>query len=183
MGQILPFRAYRRGSSRQRGRSGRWQRLWRTALDLRFALLVAVGAFVVVSLALREGAYTLWGKTSGVAVQSAFTLCSEGTRITCVIDGDTIRYGGEKIRLADINTPETAEAQCQSEAVLGERAKLRLLGWVNAGPFEIRVVNTNDRDRYGRLLRILVRDGRSVGDLLVAEGLAERWTGQRRNWC
>jgi endonuclease YncB( thermonuclease family) len=38
-----------------------------------------------------------------------------------VIDGDTIRYGGAKIRLEDIDTPETHEPRCASEAALGRR--------------------------------------------------------------
>lgn len=151
--------------------------------DLRFALLAAVIAFVAVSFVHREGVAIPWPRSHGIIAQTAFTLCSDTVKRNCVIDGDTIRFGGEKIRLADINTPETLDAQCQSEAILGERAKMRLLGWVNAGSFEIRETAGNDRDRYGRQLRLLVRDGRSVGDLLVAEGLAERWAGQRRNWC
>ena len=40
-----------------------------------------------------------------------------------------------------------------------------------------------DQDQYGRDLRIITRDGQSLGDTLVAEGLAERWQGYRRDWC
>lgn len=40
-----------------------------------------------------------------------------------------------------------------------------------------------DRDRYGRRLRVVVQHGRSVGDRLVAEGLARTWTGRREPWC
>jgi micrococcal nuclease len=29
----------------------------------------------------------------------------------------------------------------------------------------------------------VVRDGRSLGDTLIAEGLARRWSGQRMPWC
>ena len=36
---------------------------------------------------------------------------------------------------------------------------------------------------YGRKLRVVMRDGKSVGQTLVTEGLAEEWTGRRRNWC
>jgi hypothetical protein len=36
-----------------------------------------------------------------------------------------------------------------------------------------------DQGRYGRLLRIPVRDGQSVGDMLVAEGLARTRSGRR----
>ncbi len=34
-----------------------------------------------------------------------------------------------------------------------------------------------------RDLRIVSRNGRSLGDVLVSEGLAERWTGAKRDWC
>lgn len=115
-------------------------------------------------------------------ISQRFSLCGSGRRITCVVDGDTLWIGGEKIRVADINTPETAEPQCRSEAQLGERAKRRLVELVNAGPFELRQTD-RDQDRYGRSLRVLVRNGRSLGATLVAEGLAHSWDGARRSWC
>ena len=40
-----------------------------------------------------------------------------------------------------------------------------------------------DEDRYGRKLRVVVRDGWSLGETLVSEGLARRWTGRRLPWC
>jgi endonuclease YncB( thermonuclease family) len=40
-----------------------------------------------------------------------------------------------------------------------------------------------DEDRYGRKLRVVQRDGRSIADTLIAEGLARRWDGARRSWC
>ena len=40
-----------------------------------------------------------------------------------------------------------------------------------------------DEDKYGRKLRTLERAGRSLGDILVAEGLARPWGGFRRSWC
>jgi endonuclease YncB( thermonuclease family) len=67
-------------------------------------------------------------------------------------------------------------------AALGERAKGRLLELINAGPFEL-VRYDRDEDQYGRKLRIIKRDGRSIGDTLIVEGLARRWDGARRSWC
>jgi endonuclease YncB( thermonuclease family) len=99
-----------------------------------------------------------------------------------VVDGDTIRYKGEKIRLADINTPETYEARCAHERQLGERAKARLTQLLNAGPFTLEPID-RETDRYGRTLRVITRDGESLGEVLVDEGLAERWRGYRREWC
>ena len=47
----------------------------------------------------------------------------------------------------------------------------------------LQVVVGRDADRYGRKLRIVAVDGASVGETLVAEGLA-RWYGSgRRSWC
>ena len=63
---------------------------------------------------------------------AAFTLCAEAPRVNCVVDGDTFWMNGEKVRLADINAPETAQASCAEERTLGQRAKLRLLDLLNA---------------------------------------------------
>src|SRR5207253_6661314 len=65
-------------------------------------------------------------RSSGVAA-GQFTLCSKGNQAQCVLDGDTIRYAGLKIRLEDIDAPETYQYRCESELVLGKRATNRLL--------------------------------------------------------
>jgi micrococcal nuclease len=120
------------------------------------------------------------GAASG---KGTFTLCMQASQQNCVIDGDTIRYAGTKIRLEDIDTPETHEPRCASEAALGRRATRRLLELVNAGPFQLVRIGDRDEDRYGRKLRTITRNGRSVGDVLIAEGLARPWDGARRSWC
>lgn len=112
-----------------------------------------------------------------------YSLCSGSTRYHCVVDGDTLWHQGTKIRVADIDTPEVGEPKCSSEAALGAKATKRMLQLLNAGPFEIQAWPGRDEDRYGRKLRILVRGGRSLGDILVTEGLARTWTGRRQPWC
>lgn len=112
-----------------------------------------------------------------------FGLCVRAQQQTCVVDGDTIRYGGVTIRLEDIDAPETFSPKCASEAALGRRATQRLLDLMNAGPFEVVHDGGRDEDIYGRKLRIIERDGRPVTDTLVAEGLARPWDGARRSWC
>ena len=113
---------------------------------------------------------------------AAFALCAPGPHTTCVVDGDTFWLEGEKIRIADINAPETHQAGCQKEQALGEAATRRLIGLLNSGPFDLQPAD-RDRDRYGRLLRVVVRHGRSLGGQLVREGLAETWKGRRSDWC
>lgn len=99
-----------------------------------------------------------------------------------MVDGDTIWLERIKIRIADINTPETFKPDCPAEKALGDQATVRLVQLLNQGPFDLRAVD-RDEDRYGRKLRVITRGGQSLGAELVREGLAERWNGHRRNWC
>ena len=111
-----------------------------------------------------------------------FARCGAGQRVTCVVDGDTFWYRGAKVRIADINTPEVSRPACPREAALGAAATARLAELLNAGPFTL-VQWSRDRDRYGRLLRVVSRGGESLGAALIREGLAEEWKGRRGNWC
>ena len=112
-----------------------------------------------------------------------FALCAGAHRTTCVVDGDTFWLRGEKIRIADINTPETSTPACNREAALGSAATGRLIDLLNQGPFSLAAWPGRETDRYGRLLRVVTRGGRSIGDRLMAEGLAQPWRGRRGDWC
>ena len=117
-----------------------------------------------------------------ILLAATFALCAEGPRTTCVVDGDTFWLNGEKVRIADINAPETHSAGCPAEQQLGDRATWRLIALLNAGPFTLEIEG-RATDRYGRALRVVKRGGRSLGSQLVREGLAEPWRGRRSNWC
>lgn len=67
------------------------------------------------------------------------------------------------------------------EAELGERATARLVDLLNGG-FSLQDVD-RDEDKYGRKLRVVTRAEASLGETRISEGLAERWSGRRRNWC
>lgn len=114
-----------------------------------------------------------------------FARCHTGGGRNCVVDGDTIWMDGEKIRLADIDTPETHQARCPHEQQLGDRATARLQSLLNAGPVALApAANGRSHDRYGRRLAVLTRDGESLGMILVREGLARRYSGGPRDpWC
>lgn len=116
------------------------------------------------------------------SASDAFSICGSGQRITCVVDGDTFWFRGEKIRIADIDTPELSPPRCQRERELGLAAKQRLLEILNSGPLSFKTT-AREKDRFGRKLRIVYRDRHSVGDMLVAIGLARKWQGSRRSWC
>jgi endonuclease YncB( thermonuclease family) len=112
-----------------------------------------------------------------------FSSCRWFWQQNCVIDGDTIRYQGERVRLVGIDAPEIFSPKCDYELQLGRKAKARLIELLNAGPFVVRPTTGPDVDQYGRKLREVTRNGRSIGDTLVAEGVARPWRGSRLPWC
>jgi endonuclease YncB( thermonuclease family) len=176
LAKIIQFSGQQRKSSKTRRRPS-WLRNARWSLALvGVALTLWFAAELYPSATGGTGASVLRGS-------GAFVLCAGAQRQNCVVDGDTIRYGGIKIRLADIDTPEVFSPKCAAEAARGRRATERLLELLNAGPFQVVVSGDRDEDRYGRKLRTIERDGRSVGEVLIAEGLARAWDGARRSWC
>ena len=126
-----------------------------------------------------------WSSFSASAQETPhhnFAVCGL-VRRTCVVDGDTIWLEGVKIRIADIDTPEISQPQCDAEYELGIRARDRLVILLNEGEFSLAPIGNRDEDQYGRKLRVIMRGGRSLGDQLVSEGLARTWTGRREPWC
>lgn len=176
MADILDFRQARRSRTRRRRhrrqrQGGRLGALWFWLPVGLIAAWVFLGGFDAASL------------TRQVYFPGHVGLCSGAGWGDCVIDGDTIRFDGDKIRLEDIDAPETHSPRCREEAELGRRATLRLVELMNEGPVELLAYGGRDTDRYGRKLRTVSRDGWSLGDQLVAEGLARPWEGARRSWC
>ena len=80
-----------------------------------------------------------------------------------VLDGDTFRYGTERVRLRGIDTPELSEPG-------GSAAKLRLEELLRSGP--VRIV-PHGRDVYDRTVADVFVDERSVAERLRLEGYAK----------
>ena len=111
-----------------------------------------------------------------------FGSCYTGGGRNCVVDGDTFWMDGVKIRIADIDAPETHPPHCARERELGFAAAGRLQQLLNSGPVTLTSID-RDEDRYGRKLRNVQVNGSDVGDVLVGEGLARWYAGGRRPWC
>ncbi|MEM9085284.1 MAG: thermonuclease family protein [Pseudomonadota bacterium] len=106
----------------------------------------------------------------------ALSLCPDaGRRYTCVHDGDSLVYKTERLRIADIDTPEL-NGQCPYEIAKAKEARDRLLELLNERGLQFTRVGT---DRYGRTLVEMP----AVSEQLIREGLARRWKGKRENWC
>ena len=110
----------------------------------------------------------------------------DGRRIV-IIDGDTIDVSGERIRILNIDAPESFRSRCEAELKLALRTKERLAALLRAGPVAI---NRESQDRYRRTLATLsVKEG-DVGLILVRERLALPWQDGReakerrlKVWC
>ena len=87
-----------------------------------------------------------------------------------VVDGDTIVLaGGERVRLVQVDAPEPAEGECYGDEA-GE--ELRRLLPAGAEIVLERDPRLDDVDRFGRLLRYVVREELNVNLELVRRGAA-----------
>ncbi len=114
-----------------------------------------------------------------LAAATSIAVCPpSGHRHHCVVDGDTVWWNGEKIRIAEIDAPEL-HGRCDRERQLAIAARDRLVQLLGARPVTITRTGT---DRYGRTLARIGSKTGDVGERLIAEGLAVRWP-RRRGWC
>ncbi|SHL03194.1 nuclease homologue [Roseovarius marisflavi] len=120
--------------------------------------------------------------TGAMAQVKEFERCGSAKRITCVVDGDTIWFEGEKIRMMGYDTPEPITNICggQREVDLATAASDRLLQLLNENQFTI---VRDGKDKYGRTLAVVRVGGMDIGDILIAEGLARSWPDGAEFWC
>jgi micrococcal nuclease len=180
MGQVIPFRKpyhARRG----RGRKARFAPDGVMIFNLVALVFLAVW-LLPQSWIERTKPISLSASVASDTEVARFGYCHQGGGNNCVVDGDTFYYRGQKIRIADIDTPETHPPRCTEEARLGEAATRRLRELLNAGPFSLQSVD-RDEDSYGRKLRTVMRGGESLGGQLVRDGLARYYQGGRQPWC
>lgn len=174
------LRSGQRGTPRANARTSSW----RGAIT-PLTIVLPLGLFAVLfpwKAVMGEAASD--NASAPVPVSAQFALCVDGSRHTCVVDGDTIWLHGEKIRIADIDAPEISQPSCEAERIAGTRATEHLTRWLNEGAFEVHPnPDGRDTDRYGRKLRVLARSGESAVETLEAEGLATRWGDSGREWC
>lgn len=113
----------------------------------------------------------------------AFELCPPATPVaealTCIVDGDSFRLGGERIELAGIDAPEIDGAECLAELALGVRATEFLAALLNTRAWVMRRVTL---DAEGRTVARVHFGATTAGELLVSAGLA-RTAQSEADWC
>jgi endonuclease YncB( thermonuclease family) len=123
------------------------------------------------SVVVRRCATEVAADNSVVQLSAKFTICGDPRHSNCIVDGDTFWFRRQKIRMADIDAPELSPPRCADERQKGEATKQHLMGLLNAGPFALSI-GARDEDRHSRKLRIVTLEGRSLGEMLVDDGLA-----------
>lgn len=112
-------------------------------------------------------------RVMAVCVASFWTVTPASAQpvTTCTVeritDGDTIRCGGERVRLLLIDAPEV------NQGAFGEAARAFLAAVLPVGTEARLVLDVERRDRYGRLLAYAYRpDGRMVNAMMARQGFA-----------
>ena len=97
-----------------------------------------------------------------------------------VVDGDTIRVDGRSVRVMGLDAPEI-RGRCPAEISAARRAKDRMAELIAGGV----TLRRHGRDRYRRLLAVVTDSrGRDVAVVMIREGLARPYEGERRrSWC
>lgn len=114
--------------------------------------------------------------------------------LTRVIDGDTIAFQANwlpdplkkelSIRVFGVDTPEKGHrASCPSEDQRGQAATAFTKTQINAA--QKRQVILMSWDKYGgRVLGDVVLDGKSLRQMLIANGFAREYYGEAKtSWC
>ncbi|MDH4413276.1 MAG: nuclease [Rhizobium sp.] len=120
---------------------------------------------------------------TGENFSGKFYFCGTSGLDNCVMSGDTFWYRKTKIVLADIAAPRTDGAACQQERDRGFAAKVRLKDLLSSGRFDLETLKAQSAGAIPGVMRVATRDGRSLGSILVSEGLAKPRMARQQSWC
>lgn len=122
-------------------------------------------------------------KMVGAGFKGQFFYCGRSGLNNCIAESGVFWHDKTAVRLADVRVPGAESARCDAERQRGFRAKVRLRELLDAGPFDLVLSDNGDREQAGAKLRVAMRNGKSIGDQLVREGLAQPRGGNFTDWC
>jgi endonuclease YncB( thermonuclease family) len=143
------------------GRTARGPRARRRLLPSRSEIGLAA-----ISASLLIGAWSAWHGAPSVAGAAETSLTGRAS----VIDGDTIEIRGERIRILDIDAPESRQTCSRTDGAqwrCGQQAALALSDWIGQ---QTVACATTKRDKYGRWLARCAVNGQDLGEWMAAEG-------------
>lgn len=161
---------------------------WRPSLSLAVVGTLAITAVCVTLLTFERP------HSSGSTRQQSSATSPQ----LSVIDGDTVRWQGSRVRLVGFNTPEAGDrAGCPSERAKAASATARLRSLVASGNAKVELVRCacprgtegTNACNFGRHCGVLTINGRDVGHTLISEGLARPYRCSsfscppRGSWC
>lgn len=138
-----------------------------------FALAIAVATM---------GFSVITGKDSGAVAApvnaAKFGDCTGGPN--CVIDGETIRVGGDTVKIAGMRAPKIRSARCDAEEQRGVKAIEELTALLNSGK-----VTTGDevREPDGQLRTQVFVGGQDVAAAMIAASAAREPGSIPPSWC
>jgi len=113
------------------------------------------------------------------SINMHFSLCDDVNGQACVLGPGAYAYQGRSYHLSDVSVPSLAGAQCPVEAERAQAGRLALLAMLNGGAFDAHP-DEADADPSARML---VRDGVSLGELMILKNYAQPWSGTPVDWC
>lgn len=143
----------------------------RESRSRRWLKHVRMLAPVLVLMVLAAGACALLDEVPSASVNAHAVAITSGA--LQVVDGDTVRFRGERLRLLTIDAPEIWSPRCPAEYSAGIAAKSELRDFL-LGRL-VTVHYSGRRDVYRRPLVKLSVDGKDAGRHLLEKGLAIRY--------
>lgn len=113
------------------------------------------------------------------AISTRFALCDDIAGQACILSAGSYAYQGRRYRIADISAPQLNDAACPLEAEQARRGRSALQAMMNGGRFDA-YPDPSDSDPRAR---ILMRDGVSLGQLMILKHHARPWSSRPIDWC
>jgi endonuclease YncB( thermonuclease family) len=144
---------------------------------LLLALLVGVVGLLLLSrIVPASGSHPAVAATR---IDQDFDACDDPQGAACVVDADHYAWRGRLYRVADMRAPSLSRPACPAEAAAAARGRAALRAMMNGGGFDA-LPDPSGPDASARLL---IRDGVSLGQLMVLKGHARPWSDRRPDWC